>query len=184
MTDFNRNTSKFAGFAFALVVLMAGIGIALAAGGAAAQDGSGELVNDTIDVTNETESIYVDAVGNDSMNGSGPVTVTVTLEGLTADETAGNGTVLNETTLSVAAGATESVDVTLSDSDRETYDTVHVLVSTSTEDESLIDSVDWGSLVATAGGAGGGLGGVGGSTGMVALVVLALAAIVAARGDD
>ena len=182
MTDFNRNTSKFAGFAFALVVLMAGIGIALAAGGAAAQGGSGELVNDTIDVTNETESIYVDAVGNDSMNGSGPMNVTVTLEGLTADETAGNGTVLNETTLSVAAGATESVDVTLSDSDRETYDTVHVLVST--EDESLIDSVDWGSLVAAAGGAGGGLGGVGGSTGMVALVVLALAAIVAARGDD
>jgi len=162
---------------------MAGIGIALAAGGAAAQGGSGELVNDTIDVTNETESIYVDAVGNDSMNGSGPVNVTVTLEGLTADETAGNGTVLNETTLSVAAGATESVDVTLSDSDRETFDTVHVLVST--EDESLIDSsVDWGSLVATAGGAGGGLGGVGGSTGMVALVVIALAAIVAARGDD
>jgi len=38
MTDFNRNTSKFAGFAFALVVLMAGIGIALAAGGAAAQE--------------------------------------------------------------------------------------------------------------------------------------------------
>jgi len=116
------------------------------------------------------------------MNGSGPVNVTVTLEGLTADETAGNGTVLNETTLSVAAGATESVDVTLSGSDRETFDTVHVLVST--EDESLIGSVDWGSLVATAGGAGGGLGGVGGSTGMVALVVIALAAIVAARGDD
>jgi len=90
-------------------------------------------------VTNETESIYVDAVGNDSMNGSGPVSVAVTLEGLTADEGAGNGTVLNETTLSVAAGATESVDVTLSDSDRRTYDTVHVLVSTSTGDESLID---------------------------------------------
>jgi len=29
MTDVNRNTSKIGGFAFALVVLMAGIGIAL-----------------------------------------------------------------------------------------------------------------------------------------------------------
>jgi len=119
------------------------------------------------------------------MNGSGPVSVACYAYARRphADEGAGNGTVLNETTLSVAAGATESVDVTLSDSDRETYDTVHVLVSTSTGDESLIDSVDWGSLVETAGGAGGGLGGVGGSTGMVALVV-ALAAIVAARGED
>jgi len=172
MTDFNRNTSKFAGFAFALVVLMAGIGIALAAGGAAAQGGSGELVNDTIDVTNETESIYVDAVGNDSMNGSGPVNVTVTLEGLTADETAGNGTVLNETTLSVAAGATESVDVTLSDSDRETYDTVHVLVST--EDESLIDSVDWGTLTKTVGGAGGSIGSLGSIAGIPIIGIVAV----------
>jgi len=166
---------------------MAGIGIALARGGAAAQGGFREFRSTergTLDVTNETESIYVDAVGNDSMNGSGPVSVAVTLEGLTAAPTKGaeNGTVLNETTLSVAAGATESVDVTLSDSDRETYDTVHVLVSTSTGDESLIDSVDWGSLVETAGGAGGGLGG-GGSTGMVALVVASLRSSRRAGGD-
>jgi len=81
--------------------------------GAAAQDGSGELVNDTIDVTNETESIYVDAVGNDSMNGSGPVNVTVTLEGLTADETAGTEPFSTRRRSRSRQGATESVDVTL-----------------------------------------------------------------------
>jgi len=109
MTDFNRNTTKFKGFAFALRGSDGrdrGSDRPRSSGGAAAQGGSGELVNGTLDVTNETESIYVDAVGNDSMNGSGPVSVAVTLEGLTADEGAGNGTVLNETTLSVAAGAT------------------------------------------------------------------------------
>jgi len=46
-----------------------------------------------------------------------------------------------------------------------THDTVHVLVSTE-DDESLIDSVDWGSLVENAGGAGGGLGGVGSIAGI------------------
>jgi hypothetical protein len=86
-------------------------------------------------------------------------------------------------TILVSEGNVSSYDYALTDADRD-YDELVVTAEVETDgDESLIDSVDWGSLVETAGGAGGGLGGVGGSTVMVALVV-ALAAIVAARGDD
>jgi len=52
------------------------------------------------------------------------------------------------------------------------------------EDETLIDSADWGSLVDNPGGAGGGLGGAAGSTGVGVLVVLLIGALVAARGED
>ncbi|OYR54634.1 hypothetical protein DJ71_27215, partial [Halorubrum sp. E3] len=93
----NRNT--IAALAVALVAI---VGVGLAAGGVAGQDGSGELLNDTIDVTNDTESAYVDVVGIDDMNGSGPVSVNVTFEGLNGSETPGNGTVLEETELSIA----------------------------------------------------------------------------------
>ncbi|ELZ35193.1 hypothetical protein C473_04484 [Halorubrum distributum JCM 10247] len=115
----NRNTSAALVVA---IVAIAAVGLAVAAGGVAGQDGSGELVNDSIEVTNDTESAYVDVVGVDDMNGSGPVSVNVTFEGLNGTETAGNGTVLEETELSIAENTTESANVTLSDSDRETYD--------------------------------------------------------------
>jgi len=172
MTD--RNTSKIEGFALALVVFLAGVGLAL--GGVAAQSGSSDLVDDSIDVTNDTESIYVDVTGAADMNGSSPIDVNVTVEGLASNQSVGNGTVLNETTLSVAENATESVDVALSDSDRTDYDSVHVSVST-TADVSLIDSYDWGSVGAISGGGGGGLGGVGGSTGVVAILVVVAALV-------
>jgi len=175
----NRNTLAALSVVLGAVAL---VGLALAAGGAAAQDGSGELVNDTIDVTNETESIYVDAVGNDSMNGSGPVNVTVTVTGLEEGQDLANGTEVDSTTLSVAEGATESYDYQLTDSDREDYDELVIVVDA--EDETLIDSADWGSLVDNPGGAGGGLGGAAGSTGVGVLVVLLIGALVAARGED
>ncbi|OYR85435.1 hypothetical protein DJ72_04135, partial [Halorubrum distributum] len=134
----NRNT--IAALAVALVAI---VGVGLAAGGVAGQDGSGELLNDTIDVTNDTESAYVDVVGIDDMNGSGPVSVNVTFEGLNGSETPGNGTVLEETELSIAENTTESANVTLSDSDRETYDSIHITASTG-GDSSLVDTVNWG----------------------------------------
>jgi len=175
----NRNTSKFA---IALVVLISAVGIG--AVGAAAQMDSPTLVdNETVTPTNETESVYVDATGVDDFNGSDPVNVTVTIEGLAEGESVGNGTTVDTDTISVSEGNVSSYDYALTDADRD-YDELVVTAEVETDgDESLIDSVDWGSLVATAGGAGGGLGGVGGSTVVVALVV-ALAAIVAARGDD
>ena len=163
----NRNTS--AALTVAIVAISA-IGLAFAAGGVAGQTNSTELVNDTIDVTNDTESAYVDVVGIDDMNGSGPVSVNVTFEGLNGTETPGNGTVLEETTLSVADNTTESANVTLSDSDRETYDSIHITASTG-GNSSLVDTVNWGT-VGMGGGAGVGLGGGTGSIGTVAAVLV------------
>ena len=163
----NRNTS--AALVVAIVAISA-IGLGFAAGGVAGQTNSTELVNDTIDVTNDTESAYVDVVGIDDMNGSGPVSVNVTFEGLNRTETPGNGTVLEETTLSVADNTTESANVTLSDSDRETYDSIHITASTG-GNASLVDTVNWGT-VGMGGGAGIGLGGGTGALGTVAVVLV------------
>ena len=155
----NRNTSKIAGYALALVVLLAGLSL----GGVAAQSGSTELVT-----------------GVDDMNTSGPVNVTVTVEGLDGNQTAGNGTVVDETTLSVAAGALESYDYQLVDADRD-YDELHVTATTA--DADLIASTDWGTLQRTSGGAAGGLSGGDTSTVAVGVVLVLGAAYVVTRED-
>lgn len=168
----NRNTSKIAGYALALVVFVAGLGLGLS--GVAAQSDSTILVDEPVTPTNETESIYVDATGVDDMNASGPVDVTVTVEGLTENETAGNGTVLDETTLSVANGTTESYDYTLADADRD-YDELRITAEVVTAgEEDWIASTDWGTLRQVSGGAGLGLESVGGVP--IVAVVLVLGA--------
>ena len=161
----NRNTSAALVVA---IVAIAAVGLAVAAGGVAGQDGSSELANDTVGVENTTESVYVDVTGVDDMNGSGPVDVNVTFTGL--NESDGSSTVLEETTLSVAENTTESANATLNDSDRESYDSVRVVASTG-GDSSLIDSVNWGT-VGMGGGAGIGLGGETGAIGTVAVVLI------------
>lgn len=177
----NRNTSKLGGFALALVVLVAGLGLGLS--GVAAQSDSTTLVDEPVTPTNETESIYVDATGVDDMNGSSPVNVTVTVEGLTENETAGNGTALDQVTISVANGTTESYDYTLVDGDRD-FDQLQVTATVATADDAaLIASTDWGTLQRTSGGGGGGLPGGTSSTGLIVLVVLLGAAFVARQGD-
>jgi len=170
----NRNTSKIGRVTLALVVLVAGLGVGLS--GVAAQSDSTTLVDEPVTPTNETESIYLDATGVDDMNGSGPVDVTVAVEGLTENETAGNGTVLGETTISVAAGATESYDYTLVDSDRDYNELRLTATVATTDDADLIASTDWGTLQRTNGGGGGGLPG-GSSTGLFVVVALALGAL-------
>lgn len=162
----NRNTS--ARLAVALVVLVAGLGLGIA--GVAAQDDSTTLVDEPIDPTNETQSIYLDATGVEDMNGSGPVDVTVTVEGLAENETAGNGTQIDTATLSVANGSTESYDYALVDSDRY-YDELRLTAETATVDDAdLIASTDWGTLERVSGGAGLGLAG-GSSTGLLVAIV-------------
>lgn len=176
----NRNTSKFAGYALALVVLVAGLGFGVA--GVAAQSDSTTLVDEPVTPTNETESIYVDVTGVDDMNASGPVNVTVTVEGLTENQTAGNGTVLDETTLSVAAGTTESYDYALVDGDRD-YDELRVTAEVLTAgEEDWIASTDWGTLQAVSGGAGLGLGGAS-STGAIVVVLLLAGALYVSKED-
>ena len=164
---FNRNTSKLMALGFALVVLVSGFSIALAAGGVAGQTSSTSLVDSSFTPTNSTQSAYVDVTGVADMNGSGPVSVDVTYEGLNASESAGNGTVLASETLSVSAGSVSSSTYSLADSDTD-YDRILVSVETG-GDSSLIASTDWGTLEQISGG-GGGL--LGGSIGGVSLPVI------------
>jgi hypothetical protein len=163
----NRNTSAALVVA---IVAIAAIGLAFGAGGVAGQTNSTELANDTLDVTNTTESVYVDVTGVNDMNGSGPVDVNVTFTGL--NESDGSSTVLNETTISVAENTTESANVTLNESDRGAYDSVRVVASTG-GNSSLIDSVNWGT-VGSAGGAGAGLPAPTGTAGLAFVVALLL----------
>ncbi|MDZ5810063.1 hypothetical protein U4E84_01670 [Halorubrum sp. AD140] len=177
---FDRNTT--AGLVVALVAIV-GVGLAVAAGGAVAQDGSGELLNETADVTNDTESVYLDVVGNDSMDSDGPVNVTVTLTGLEEDQDLTNGTELDESDLSIDEGATESYDYELNDSEREDYDELAIVVDTK-DDEELVNSTDWGTLQqVSGGGGGGGLDVPGGSTGVIVLVVVVLGAAFLTRDE-
>jgi len=126
------------------------------------------LVDSTIEPTNETQSVYVDVTGIDDMNGSGPVSVVdVSITGLNASDDTLNGTTVDSQTLSVTQGNVSTYDYTLNQSDIDDYDELQIDSSVVTDgDESLIDSVDWGSLVENAGGAGGGLGGVGSIAGI------------------
>ncbi|RLM62445.1 hypothetical protein, partial [Halorubrum sp. Atlit-26R] len=79
------------------------------------------------------------------------------------------------------AGATESFDYTLTDSDRD-FDELRLTATVATADDAdLITSTDWGTLQRTSGGAGGGL--PGGDAGAVGLVVVVLAAVLLMKGD-
>jgi len=115
------------------------------------------LVDSTIEPTNETQSVYVDVTGIDDMNGSGPVSVDVSITGLNASDDTLNGTTVDSQTLCYTQGNVSTYDYTLNQSDIDDYDELQIDSSVVTDgDESLIDSVDWGSLVENAGGAGGG----------------------------
>jgi ABC-type oligopeptide transport system substrate-binding subunit len=180
---FNRNTSKIMAVGFALVVLLSGFSIALA-GGAAAQTDSTVLVDDSFTPTNSTQSAYVDITGANStvFNGSGPVAVDVTYEGLNESETAGNGTVLKTETVDVTAGNVTSSEYTLADSDATTYDSIHVTVDVVTDgEEDLIESVDWGTLEQLSGGGGGLLSGSVGGVPVLAVIVVVGAYFVLGR---
>ena len=155
---FNSNTSRLA---IVLVVLISAAGIG-AAGAAAQMDDPILVDNEVLDPTNETESVYVDVTGVDDFDGATAADVDVTIEGLAEGESAGNGTIVDSATLSVSEGSTESFDYSLTDADRD-YDQLVVTADVVTDgDESLIASVDWGTLERVGGGAGGGLGSVGG----------------------
>ena len=173
----DRNASAALAVAF---VALAAIGLAFGAGGAAAQTDSTAFVDNSLDVTNDTESVYVDVTAIADMNGSGPVDVNVTIEGIRENQSVRNGTVLNQSTISVAANTTESLDIALSDSDRSDYDQIHVTVSAA--DVTLIDTYDYGTIGAISGGGGGGLS-AGGSTGVIAVVAV-IAGLLYVRGDE
>jgi len=98
------------------------------------------LVDSTIEPTNETQSVYVDVTGIDDMNGSGPVSVDVSITGLNASDDTLNGTTVDSQTLSVTQGNVSTYDYTLNQSDIDDYDELQIDSSVVTDgDESLID---------------------------------------------
>ena len=168
---FDRNTSKIGSMAVVTFMIIS----AVFAGGAAAQMDSPTLVDSTIEPTNETQSVYVDVTGIDDMNGSGPVSVDVSITGLNASDDTLNGTTVDSQTLSVTQGNVATYDYSLKQSDIDDYDELQIDSSVVTDgDESLIASVDWGTLTKTVGGAGGPLGGLGSIAGIPIIGIVAV----------
>lgn len=155
---FDRNTSKIGSLVLVSLMMMA----AVFAGGVAAEETEFPVEGD-LEVNDNTESVYVDVVGVEDFDGADPVDVEVTLTGMNSTDDTYNDTEITTETLTVDEGMTESVDYSLTDSDRSDYEEIAVSVEVVTGDESLIETVDWGALedVGT-GGAGGDLGSVGG----------------------
>lgn len=165
---FNTNTSKIGSLGLVLVLMITAIGVG--AGGVAAQDSSTVLVDDSTAIDSDTESVYVDVTGADDMNGSGPVNVTVSVVGV--NSTAGTNSSLDSSTISVAAGSVESYSLSLTDANRDEYDSVEVTAEVVTAgEEEHIASTDWGTTARLAGG-GGALGSVG-SVPILGLLVVA-----------
>lgn len=174
----NPNTSKFASFILALVVLVAGLGLGLS--GVAAQTDSTVLIDDrSFTPTNSTQSAYVDVKANSSA--SGPVAVNVTITGINEGQDIANGTVLQNEEISVGPGNVTSSTYELADTDTE-FDSIVVTAEVVTAgDESMIEYADWGTVEEVAGGAGGGFGATS-TTGVIA-VVIALAVFVFMRDN-
>lgn len=181
----NRNTSKIGSIALVLALVVSTVGLAFGAGGAAAQTDSTVLVDSSFEPTNTTDSAYVDIKGVDSMNGSGPVAVSVTFTGYNDGQDVANGTVLKTEEVSVAEGNVTSSTYSVSESDVTGYDNIAVDVSVVTAgEESLIDYADWGTLDQNAGGGGGFLSGASGLSLPVLAALGAGVLLLMGRGED
>ena len=160
---FNRNTSKFGVLALVSVMLLSlGIGGVAAQTTDTATPTDTDLVGSSVSVTNQTQSVYLDVTGDDDMAGNGPVSVSVTMTGLTEGQDLSNGTELSTSSLSVAAGATESSTYALTDSDISSYDSVHISATVSDANSNIV-SADYGTVQKVSGGGGllDGAGGIG-----------------------
>ena len=170
----NRNTNKIGSIALVMMMMVSAVGLGLGAASVAATDSDPTiLVHEPTTIDNSTDSVYADVTGVADMNGSGPVAVNMTVEGLTEGTDPGNGTILSEQQLSVTAGNVSSFDYALSDTETTDYDSVYMTVDVVTDgEESLIASTDWGVLQEVSGGGTGGLSSVGGVP-ILAIVALA-----------
>lgn len=133
-----------------LLVALAFTGCVLGGGFAvlaAAQDGEVELGNETVPITNDTDTVYVE-VGNTTEN------ATATFYGIDSDGT--ETKTYNETIGPVAEGETVLVEETV---DSDLYDDYRVIVMGNETDDGNA-TVEVGTFEKTSGGAGGDDGGI------------------------
>jgi hypothetical protein len=158
------------------VLLVAVIALASFTGGAAAAE-SITIIDDQTELTDNTDTVWVDAQAVDSLNGS-TFNATVKVTGLTDGESVDNGTVLMNQTISIATdGGTTSLEYALTDGDLDAYDQVHVSVEGDTlNDPDLLASSGFGTTERLSGGGGGtgssGLFGMSTSTVMIGVLAL------------
>ena len=176
---FDRNTSELK--VLIAVVALGVLGGGLFAGIAAADDGM--LLDDSVEVSDDVESVYVDVIGSDDFDGADPVEVELTATGMNESDDGLNDTQLANETVTVAEGETAAFDYDLADSDSDDFETIAVTAEVVTGDESLITEVDFGTLERV-GGAGGGLDSLGSVGGIpIVLVVVAGGLVVWMRRD-
>jgi len=171
----NLNTSKIGAVAIGFVLLLSvGIGGVSAATTETATATDTDLVDSTVAVGNSTQSVYVDVTGDSDMGGAEPVSVSVTMTGLTEGQDVSNGTELNTASLSVSPDATESATYSVTDSDATSYDSVHISATVPDANSNVV-SAEFGTVERVSGG-GGLLDGAGGTVGGVP--ILGLVAVV------
>ena len=125
----------------------------VAVGGVAAYDSSTGSHSAELEINENTQTAFVDVVGNSSASA---VNVTVTLTGLNSTDASLNGTELQSETVTVGSGATVSSTYQLADTDAADYDSIDVSVSVVDDTKSGdIDSVESGTLQEVVGGGGG-----------------------------
>jgi hypothetical protein len=144
------------------LLLVALLGVGLFTGAAAAAE-SETIIQENATVTNETDTVWVDATAIDPLDGNtfnGYVIVT----GLNDGEAVADGTVISNQTVSIStAGASVTTEYDLTDSDISTYDSVNVhFKGENTTAPDRIASSSWGTTARYTGG-----GGLTGSSGLL-----------------
>lgn len=170
---FDRNTSALK--VLIAVVALGVLGGGLFAGIAAADDGM--LLDDSVEVSDDVESVYVDVIGSDDFDGADPVDVEITLTGMNDSDDDLNGTELDTETVTVEEGETAAYDYELVDSDSDDFDTIAVTAEVVEGDEDMITEIDFGTLERV-GGAGGGLDSLGSVGGIPIVLIVVVGGLV------
>lgn len=110
-----------------------------------------EQENNTVTVTNNTETAYADATANSSLSTTDSSTrVAYRVVGINTSDN-DSETTLDNGTMEVVEDTTESATYTLTDSDRDTYDEVRIIVDGETDH---LDAVEGGKTESITGGGG------------------------------
>lgn len=132
----------------------------VAVGGVAAYDSSTNEGVYTTDISDSTQSVFVDVSSsafNTEAGGTSNYTVSVTFTGLNESNDTLNNTDIASQSLTMTSGATETATLSISDTELNDYDSVEVtIVADNVDNSDLIDgSATVGTLEEITGGGGG-----------------------------